>query len=77
MASGEVAQLTNRNNLNFTEEDYFTVITNKTAKLFAATASAPAILTNQNQNPEILVAIIDDILSSEEFVETAEGQVAF
>ena len=73
MASGEITQLNNRHNLKITESDYFTVVKNKTASLFASAASAPALLNQQSKtiqsslanfglNLGIAFQMIDDIL---------------
>lgn len=76
MASGEVEQLNNRHNLNILESDYFRIIGNKTAELFAAAAKAPAVLTQQPAavqaalttfgfNTGIAFQLVDDIFDYE------------
>lgn len=48
ISCGEVKQLVNRNQLNFSISDYLEVIRDKTASLFAAAASIGAYLTNND-----------------------------
>lgn len=76
IAEGEVLQLTKAGDPNTTEEDYFQVIKNKTAVLFAAAAAGGAIL---NGSPKeeidrlyqygldlgIAFQLIDDVLDYE------------
>ncbi len=49
IAEGEVLQLTKAGNPDTSEDDYYQVITDKTAVLFAAAASAGAILNDMDQ----------------------------
>jgi len=49
IAEGEVLQLTKAGNPDTTEEDYYQVITDKTAVLFAAAAASGAILAEQDK----------------------------
>lgn len=49
IAEGEVLQLTKAGDPNTTEADYFSVINNKTAILFAAACASAAILSRQSQ----------------------------
>src|SRR3989338_681723 len=46
IAEGEVIQLMNQHDANLSEENYFHVITQKTAKLFSAASKIGAILQN-------------------------------
>lgn len=76
IAEGEVLQLTKAGNPDTTEEEYFQVITNKTAVLFAAATAGGAILSGQTQtvidsmyqyglNLGIAFQLVDDILDYE------------
>lgn len=49
IAEGEVLQLTKAGNPDTTEEDYYQVITDKTAVLFAAAAASGAILAGKDK----------------------------
>ncbi len=49
VASGEMQQLTNRHNVDLTEEAYFHVIRSKTSLVFAVSAQASAILSGASQ----------------------------
>lgn len=49
ISSGEVLQLMNRNNVNANEENYFEIITLKTAKLFEVSAQLGAIAATSNE----------------------------
>jgi octaprenyl-diphosphate synthase len=49
IAEGEVLQLTKAGNPDTSEEDYYQVITDKTAVLFAAAAASGAILAGENE----------------------------
>jgi|TARA_B110000908_G_scaffold133767_1_gene157876 octaprenyl-diphosphate synthase len=73
IAEGEVLQLTKAGDPDTTEDQYFQVITNKTAVLFAAAAAGGAILAKQDQttvdnyyqyglNLGIAFQLIDDVL---------------
>lgn len=73
IAEGELRQLMNQHETNLTEESYFRVITEKTAKLFSAAAEIGAILTNATPLQQKAMAeyglyigiafqIIDDLL---------------
>jgi len=73
IAEGEVMQLKSSNNLSTTEEDYLTVVTAKTAALFAAAAEAgaqvagasPALVTafhDYGRNLGIAFQLVDDAL---------------
>ena len=73
IAEGEVLQLTKAGDPDTTEDQYFQVITNKTAVLFAAATAGGAILANQDQttidnyyqyglNLGIAFQLIDDVL---------------
>ena len=73
IAEGEVMQLKSSNNLGTTEEDYLTVVTAKTAALFAASAEAGAAvadarpaqiaaLRDYGHNLGIAFQLIDDTL---------------
>ena len=48
IAEGELLQLTNRNNINISEQTYLEIITKKTAVLFETTATIPAVLANSS-----------------------------
>lgn len=50
MSEGELLQLEKSRLLNITEEDYFTIISNKTASLLASACAAGAYTANQNEN---------------------------
>lgn len=50
IAEGEVQQLLNIGRLDITENEYYTVIDHKTAKLFEAACHLAAILTAQNEH---------------------------
>ena len=55
MSEGELLQLQKSRLLNITEEDYFTIISNKTASLLASACAAGAYTANQNdQHVELL-----------------------
>jgi octaprenyl-diphosphate synthase len=73
MAEGEVLQLVNTGRLDMTEEEYFDVITRKTAKLMSAACQIGAILggvedrleqvmTDFGLNLGITFQLVDDIL---------------
>lgn len=73
IAEGEVMQLMNQNDADLTEENYFKVIIQKTAKLFSAATEIGAILQNANETEQKAMAtyglhlgiafqIIDDLL---------------
>lgn len=73
IAEGEVLQLTKAGDPDTTEDQYFQVITNKTAVLFAAATAGGAILAKQDQttvdnyyqyglNLGIAFQLIDDVL---------------
>ena len=73
MAEGEVLQLVNTGRLDMTEEEYFDVITRKTAKLMSAACHIGALLGGVNEQLEqameafglnlgITFQLIDDIL---------------
>ncbi len=73
IAEGELRQLMNQHNPELSEEDYFKVITEKTAQLFAAAAEIGAILSNAPTKTQqaaayyglhigIAFQIIDDLL---------------
>ncbi|HTT08669.1 MAG TPA: polyprenyl synthetase family protein [Gammaproteobacteria bacterium] len=73
IAAGEVMQLANRRNPDTTREQYFAVITAKTAKLFEAAAQLGAVLTGRGMGVEAALAaygrhvgiayqLIDDVL---------------
>jgi len=49
MSEGELLQLQKSRLLNITEEDYFTIISNKTASLLASACAAGAYTANQNE----------------------------
>ncbi|MCF6300538.1 MAG: polyprenyl synthetase family protein [Proteobacteria bacterium] len=49
ISEGEVQQLLNIGNLQITENDYFQIIENKTAKLFEAACELAAVICEQNQ----------------------------
>lgn len=76
IAEGEVLQLTKAGDPDTTEDQYFEVITNKTAVLFAAATAGGAILANKDQatidtyyqyglNLGIAFQLIDDALDYE------------
>lgn len=76
IAEGEVLQLTKAGDPDASEEDYFQVITNKTAVLFAAATASGAILAGANQQTidsmytfglelGISFQLIDDVLDYE------------
>ena len=50
MSEGELLQLQKSRLLNITEEDYFTIISNKTASLLASACAAGAYTANQNED---------------------------
>ncbi len=50
ISEGEVLQLLNIGNLDITEEDYYQVIENKTAKLFEAGCQLSAIISSNDKN---------------------------
>ncbi|MBI5599794.1 MAG: polyprenyl synthetase family protein [Deltaproteobacteria bacterium] len=52
MAEGEVLQLTKHSDITTTEEEYLSVITNKTAVLFSASCRIPAILSASTHEKE-------------------------
>lgn len=73
MADGEVMQLENSSNLDISINDYFKIIHGKTAILFSAATSVPALIDKENEqefkiledlgkNIGIIFQIIDDIL---------------
>ena len=49
MSEGELLQLQKSRLLNITEEDYFTIISNKTASLLASACAAGAFTANQDE----------------------------
>lgn len=49
MSEGELLQLEKSRLLNITEEDYFTIISNKTASLLASACAAGAFTANQDE----------------------------
>lgn len=76
IAEGEVLQLMNQHDANLSEENYFHVITQKTAKLFSAASKIGAILESTNEDNQISMAnyglhlgitfqMIDDLLDYE------------
>jgi octaprenyl-diphosphate synthase len=82
MAKGETFELNHLGNLDLSEEDYFSIITDKTASLFSAACECSAILGEAQQevqhalgsyglNLGIAFQLIDDLLdyvaSEEEF----------
>lgn len=73
IAEGEVMQLMNQKNPHLSEENYFHIITQKTAKLFSAASEIGAILQNANETQQktmttlglhlgIAFQVIDDLL---------------
>ena len=48
ISEGEVMQLVYSNNLNISEEQYFKIINNKTAKLFSAASEVGAIISDSS-----------------------------
>lgn len=73
IAEGELRQLMNQRNPDLTEKDYFQVVTEKTAKLFSASAQIGAILSNASKETQqaaatyglhvgIAFQVIDDLL---------------
>jgi octaprenyl-diphosphate synthase len=73
IAEGEVMQLKSTNNLSVSEEHYFSVVSAKTAALFAAAAHSGALLTGQSddfvsglrsygENLGIAFQLVDDAL---------------
>jgi octaprenyl-diphosphate synthase len=73
IAEGEVFQLMNAKNPNISEQEYFTVIQNKTAMLFEAASHSAAQLATQDQNAHkafktyglelgLAFQLIDDVL---------------
>lgn len=73
MSNGEVLQLTNSTNIEIEEEQYFEIISQKTAILFAAATQVGAMISNVDKNKEqalqkfgdnlgIAFQIIDDVL---------------
>ncbi len=56
MAEGEVLQMIKHSDMQTTEEDYLTVITNKTAALFSISAAIPAILADLTHEKEEALA---------------------
>lgn len=80
IAEGEVQQLMNQRDAYLTEENYFHVITQKTARLFSAAAEMGAILENSGDVIEkamsvyglqlgLAFQIIDDVLDYESSAE--------
>lgn len=80
IAEGEVQQLMNQRDAHLTEEKYFHVITQKTARLFSAAAEMSAVLQNAGPVIENAMAcyglhlglafqIIDDLLDYESSAE--------
>lgn len=76
IAEGEVLQLTKAGNVNLTEEEYYSVITRKTAILFAAAAEAAGLLSGLSREESqplnllgislgIAFQLIDDALDYE------------
>lgn len=76
LAEGEVMQLMNQHDPDLSENNYFRVITQKTAKLFSAAAEIGAILVNaSNQDRKamadyglhvgIIFQLVDDLLDYE------------
>ncbi|OGT49067.1 MAG: octaprenyl diphosphate synthase [Gammaproteobacteria bacterium RIFCSPHIGHO2_12_FULL_38_11] len=76
IAEGEVMQLMNQHDADLSEENYFHVITQKTAQLFSAAAKIGAILENTGKKEQsaiseyglylgIIFQIIDDLLDYE------------
>ena len=56
IAEGEVAQLANRHNPELTEQQYFDVIRNKTARLFEASAQVGAMISGASKARERALA---------------------
>jgi octaprenyl-diphosphate synthase len=56
IAEGEVAQLANRHNPELTEQQYFDVIRNKTARLFEASAQVGAMISGASKSRERALA---------------------
>ena len=56
IAEGEVVQLSNRHNPGLTEQQYFDVIRNKTARLFEASAQAGALIAHASKSRERALA---------------------
>ena len=76
IAEGEVMQLMNQHDANLSEENYFHVITQKTAKLFSAATEIGALLENAGKQAQKAMAdyglhlgitfqMIDDLLDYE------------
>lgn len=76
IAEGEVLQLMNQHDADLSEENYFYVITQKTARLFSAASKIGAILENTSSTHQqmmltyglhlgIVFQIIDDVLDYE------------
>lgn len=55
MSEGELLQLEKSRLLNITEEDYFTIISNKTASLLASACAAGAYTANQDEKQVALL----------------------
>ncbi len=56
ISEGEVQQLLNVGNLNLSENDYYQIIANKTAKLFEAACHLAAIIAQQNKKTQQAMA---------------------
>ncbi|MEE8056432.1 MAG: polyprenyl synthetase family protein [Pseudomonadales bacterium] len=80
IAQGEVLQLTKAGNPNTSEDEYFQIIKNKTAVLFAAAAASGAMLSGANKsdiegyyqyglNLGLAFQLIDDVLDYEGNIE--------
>lgn len=76
IAEGEVLQLMNQHDADLSEENYFHVITQKTARLFSSTAKIGALLENTGKQAQnamadyglhlgIVFQMIDDLLDYE------------
>ncbi len=56
ISEGEVQQLLNVGNLDLTEDDYYQIIANKTAKLFEAACQLAAVIANQSSEVQTQMA---------------------
>ena len=56
ISEGEVQQLLNVGNLNLSEDAYYQIIANKTAKLFEATCQLAAVITQQDTETQSQLA---------------------
>mgnify|MGYP001760517499 FL=1 len=76
IAAGEVMQLIHIGNVHLSEQDYFKIILNKTAKLFEAAAQIGALLAGADETQEtalkdygrylgMIFQIVDDLLDYE------------